>query len=257
MRPKTPKTGKSGLLKANCARGGPVKYAKHVREINERKRNGGSKPSEEPYRLTLDPIEREVTPALPPPSSAPSSPQKAGTKKDPYAPNSPGKASAPSSPGKPSPSKREPEPAPEPTPVEEKSSEKVAVQAEPSVGEDSYGQDFEDVAEEANGGSGGGGGGGQAGGSLGDGIYDDDDEDFESYTSNQIQQHAANNEEGKASARPGATVHYGSNDGAVRPPSKSSMTPVVSSVNGSSPHTSSKIRANGNGDVSDLEDSVS
>jgi hypothetical protein len=163
-----------------------MRYAKYIREINSKKRK---KEQEEQWaaescRLTLDPIDADPANSPHSPASTLSmsvSPQKPGTKKDPYASTSP---------VKPIPEK------PVPGLVEEKSPPEAAA-AEPSVGEASYGEDFEDVVEGGgiNGGKEPSVGGGQlkAEESSGDGIYDDDDEDFESYTSKKIEQHAAVN----------------------------------------------------------------
>lgn len=245
LRPKTPKNGKSGLLKASCARGGPAKYARRIRLIKEQRDQQG-KPAE-PYRITLDPIDPENR-GDPSPSVKPS-PGKPGTQADPYR-----------SPGKPI---LEPVPrtssggadAADPTVTvpEGRTSSGVAdatpltvIAPEGSTGSADYGDDFEATgdavshhAQDSKTGE-------------SDGIYDDDDEDFESYTSKQIMQHAANNDDRKASGRAGASATpHGGNDPS-RPVSKASMTPAAPFMQGSP----GKPRLSGPGDVSDLEDSI-
>ena len=234
IRPKTPKHGKSGLLKASCARGGPAKYARRIRLIKEQRSQQG-KP-DEPYRITLDPIDPEDRGD--PAPAVQSSPGKPGTKADPY-----------HSPGKPSLGQPVLDPAPVSSTGRSDDKKPKVIAREGSTSSADYGDDFEatedvasavsHVAQESKAGE-------------SDGIYDDDDEDFESYTSKQIMQHAANNDDRKASGRAGASATpHGGNDPS-RPSSKASMTPAVPFMQGSP----GKPRLSGPGDVSDLEDSV-
>lgn len=324
MRPKTPKKGKSGILKAYCARGGPVKYAKQIKLIKEERRKEGK--SDEPYRIKLAPIESSERSKRP--STSQSSPPKPGTRADPY--QSPGKPKAVVTP---SPleliapihsehsvtsarddgdidaareereviseeENRSPDP---PAPGESTLEEQPAhdyIQVDQSAVSGGYGEDFEPAGSGANEervqsarqpgadlvgadephapvgvesstisgdygedfeASGPGANEGSSKFSMSktgesDGIYDDDDEDFESYTSKQIRQHAEADGEGRQSARPGASATvYGGTDSS-RPLSKSlSITPVTPLANSGSV----KIKFHGNGDVSDLEDSIS
>ena len=208
IRPKTPKHGKSVVLKASCARGGPRKYAQRIREIKAKRQKDGR--PDEPYRLQLDPIKHSADRDS---TALNTSPPKPGTKVDPYR----------SSPVVLSTAKSESEPA----------------LAQPSTGSASYGEDFEDngAAPQAAEGT------ANSKEEESDGIYDDNDEDFESYTSKQIQEHTAKNAT-KSSSRPGASGN--------RQQSGSSMVPSAGSFK--------QPKGNGisnNGELSDLEDSIS
>lgn len=216
LRPKTPKKGKSGLLKASCARGGPAKYAKKIRQIKEERRKEG-KP-DEPYRITLDPIEppeREGAEEPQPDRGSPVPPQKPGTRADPY--RSPGKPAAEKA-SEPLPplARADSGNPPQKPPSEQPAEPMPAVARADSADSAGYGEDFEatgsapHTAHNANSSN-------QSKAGESDGIYDDDDEDFESYTSKQIRQHAEADTEGRSSARAGASATV---PGGSRPESK-------------------------------------